>query len=649
MNTEYIERIDLPQPPPCHSATHPRLCQANVHDASDRSRLEPFTDGEAIERIWYNAQPAPSRSRLPDAVTRTTDDGAVECHSPPPLVCQRRPSIDDFSPPPLLRSMGYDSDTDAAAECATARSSRRVSYLLNLYRKTGPKSPLLAYLDHPTIDLSFSAQRPYTSLNLTTILSLYTVLTLNASCWGCNEGKTTLRYRERNKVELRRKARERMAKHWAQLKQLGEAWAAYTAKAREDSAQYRLLNAEMLASNQAAYRTKYIIQSGRRGRPLSLFVLSFFFDIWQVSTVGPKECGPEGTKMAGSYGSEEIIELGPEELFAHALEGEGGRVSTGVRRRDILSENDLGGHGEGICRGSSQNLPMTLLPTTVPHDDPVTALRTRPVLSPSPSFDTRCLRIAHLSRQHAPTSTLASTPTLTPTQTQGTQPQPQVVQPMSMITISIGRCLMPYYPDVGIDIDTHLQDAHKYFYVVKEGRVKGTFTNNTIATSQTRHFSNSRMHAVPTVDGACREREKNCCDSHGAVCPDIIGSSGGYFQGPMPTVSLLSSPSPTPSDHSALSVDTTLSVDSFGSSQLSDAAAGVPMNTASHPPITDSTRITLVNDEVRRLDKGKYWGVPGVLSTFGRRIHRPNVWGHHDKRVVDDFIMTSAVEAEPEY
>jgi hypothetical protein len=38
-------------------------------------------------------------------------------------------------------------------------------------------------------------------------------------------------------------------------------------------------------------------------------------------------------------------------------------------------------------------------------------------------------------------------------------------------------CPMPYYPDAGINQVQHSQDAKKYFYVVKEGRVRGTFTN----------------------------------------------------------------------------------------------------------------------------------------------------------------------------
>ncbi|KAJ7038450.1 hypothetical protein C8F04DRAFT_1256034 [Mycena alexandri] len=59
-----------------------------------------------------------------------------------------------------------------------------------------------------------------------------------------------------NKLELRQKVRERMAKHRAQLKALEKTWAAYTAKAHEDAARYRAQHAEELALNQAAYRAR---------------------------------------------------------------------------------------------------------------------------------------------------------------------------------------------------------------------------------------------------------------------------------------------------------------------------------------------------------------------------------------------------------
>ncbi|KAJ7017232.1 hypothetical protein C8F04DRAFT_1200820 [Mycena alexandri] len=70
----------------------------------------------------------------------------------------------------------------------------------------------------------------------------------------------TARYRERNKVELKRKARERMAKRRAELKKSEEAWAAYSAKAREAAARYRAVNAKSLAVDQAARRSKRSIE-----------------------------------------------------------------------------------------------------------------------------------------------------------------------------------------------------------------------------------------------------------------------------------------------------------------------------------------------------------------------------------------------------
>ncbi|KAJ7017199.1 hypothetical protein C8F04DRAFT_1279813 [Mycena alexandri] len=63
----------------------------------------------------------------------------------------------------------------------------------------------------------------------------------------------------RNKAELQRKARERMAKRRARLKDSGEGWAAYTEKARQEGARYRQKNAEDLALNQSARRAEVAI------------------------------------------------------------------------------------------------------------------------------------------------------------------------------------------------------------------------------------------------------------------------------------------------------------------------------------------------------------------------------------------------------
>ncbi|KAJ7026232.1 hypothetical protein C8F04DRAFT_1268408 [Mycena alexandri] len=59
------------------------------------------------------------------------------------------------------------------------------------------------------------------------------------------------RYRERNKDDLRRKARERMARRRAELKTSEDAWAEYTARARKDAARYRAQHAAELAEKPA--------------------------------------------------------------------------------------------------------------------------------------------------------------------------------------------------------------------------------------------------------------------------------------------------------------------------------------------------------------------------------------------------------------
>ncbi|KAJ7711073.1 hypothetical protein B0H16DRAFT_1480623 [Mycena metata] len=67
----------------------------------------------------------------------------------------------------------------------------------------------------------------------------------------------------RNKTELQRKARERMAKRQVQLKAFKDDWAAYNAKAREDHARYREAHRETLVQNEQARRAKSHIAKHR--------------------------------------------------------------------------------------------------------------------------------------------------------------------------------------------------------------------------------------------------------------------------------------------------------------------------------------------------------------------------------------------------
>ncbi|KAJ7726344.1 hypothetical protein B0H16DRAFT_1471394 [Mycena metata] len=285
---------------------------------------------------------------------------------------------------------------------------------------------------------------------------------------------------------------------------------------------------------------------------------------------------------------------------------------------------------------------------------------------------------------------LLSTPMPAPT------PMPtQTATAATMTTTTVRPCCsMPYYPDANVrDKAAHSQDARKWFYVVKEGRIKGTFTNSSthsprtrsaLATDQTNHYSNFSMRAQATFDGACDEWEENCRMTHGPVCPNAIPNGPRYIDSILP---VSTTPSPAGSEDRFDSDDeygdTTAS---FTSSQLSDAlglgsdatystqspagrsqsaqfATKAPASTPSRPPITSVTRLFPAAPDQDKLDEGKYWGVPSVLSTFATRacpdfffqcvhrvgiqgIQRPNVWGHKDKKVVDDFIMSASIGFE---
>ncbi|KAJ7734408.1 hypothetical protein B0H16DRAFT_1731757 [Mycena metata] len=259
---------------------------------------------------------------------------------------------------------------------------------------------------------------------------------------------------------------------------------------------------------------------------------------------------------------------------------------------------------------------------------------------------------------HRPAS--SATPTSTPAPPPSPVAAPTTAAPTTAAPMTDDRpcCPMPYFPDTGVDIRLHSQEAGKFFYVVKEGRVKGTYTSDAIATAQVKKYSGFSMRAVATYDAALAEWFQHCLDTHGAICPHA----------PKTTAESRSA-SPTPS------LD---SVDSYTSSQLSDVydlGAGArrscqtqatqvrgyggtpsqpPPSTSSRPPVTMETRIFLPADESYALDEGKYWGVPGVLSTYSSRaeaveaarrqgIARPNIWGHADKRIVDDFISSAMV------
>ncbi|KAJ7711061.1 hypothetical protein B0H16DRAFT_1480612 [Mycena metata] len=91
--------------------------------------------------------------------------------------------------------------------------------------------------------------------NWITVSPSFTVGTMRAATSDSQRAANS-RYREQNKLELRQKVCERMAKHRAKLRQSKEEWAAYTATAQKDAVRYRAQHAEDLALNQAAYHAK---------------------------------------------------------------------------------------------------------------------------------------------------------------------------------------------------------------------------------------------------------------------------------------------------------------------------------------------------------------------------------------------------------
>ncbi|KAJ7858431.1 hypothetical protein B0H13DRAFT_1901814 [Mycena leptocephala] len=198
-------------------------------------------------------------------------------------------------------------------------------------------------------------------------------------------------------------------------------------------------------------------------------------------------------------------------------------------------------------------------------------------------------------------------------------------------------CPMPYYPDAGVDQVKHSQDAKKYFYVVKEGRVKGTFTNDEVARLHTTRFSGACMRAVAHWEDAIDEWRHHCVAHHGDICPDA------------PVVAAVAAPSRAPSPASSLSsigsVDSMSSMNS--SSTARTEAADFAWQLPHGPPSIQSTRVRLPNHPTQPM----FWGVPGVMRTFSTRaeavaaaheqgIARPNVWGHNDQHVMADFILS---------
>ncbi|KAJ7161806.1 hypothetical protein C8R43DRAFT_1123524 [Mycena crocata] len=80
-------------------------------------------------------------------------------------------------------------------------------------------------------------------------------------------------------------------------------------------------------------------------------------------------------------------------------------------------------------------------------------------------------------------------------------------------------CRMPYFPDPGVDARVHSQTAGCKFHVVKEGFIKGCFTNANAATLQVEGCSGNSRCSTNTEDEAKHEWAYHCYLKHGTVCP----------------------------------------------------------------------------------------------------------------------------------
>jgi hypothetical protein len=180
---------------------------------------------------------------------------------------------------------------------------------------------------------------------------------------------------------------------------------------------------------------------------------------------------------------------------------------------------------------------------------------------------------------------------------------------------------MPYYPDAGVNQVQHSQDAKKYFYVVKEGRVKGTFTNeyvvltvffnleliiigSDVARLRTTRYSNASMRAVARWEDAVDKWNRHCIAHHGDICPNAPKT-------PSPPAA----PSRAPSPASSLSSFSLLSSVTTTRTEPDDFAWQLPHGQPSQPLSQRATSVRLPNYPTQHM----FWGVPGVMRTFNTR------------------------------
>ncbi|KAJ7920098.1 hypothetical protein B0H13DRAFT_2319735 [Mycena leptocephala] len=185
---------------------------------------------------------------------------------------------------------------------------------------------------------------------------------------------------------------------------------------------------------------------------------------------------------------------------------------------------------------------------------------------------------------------------------------PHLESAMLVASTDCLTCPMLYYPDARINQVQHSQDAKKYFYIVKEGCVRGTFTNDEVARLHTTCFSSTSMRAVGRWEDTVNKWNQHCIAHHGDVCPDALIA-------PSPPAA----PSRAPSLASSLSSFSSLS----------------SVTTTTTEP--DGFAWQLPHGQLKCSGEFLASCVPSIPE---QGIMRPNIWGHADQHVMADFILS---------
>ncbi|KAJ7106097.1 hypothetical protein C8R43DRAFT_1140577 [Mycena crocata] len=123
-----------------------------------------------------------------------------------------------------------------------------------------------------------------------------------------------------------------------------------------------------------------------------------------------------------------------------------------------------------------------------------------------------------------PSSTPSEVPTSTPAVVPASSPVTEAPRPHNAEAFKFDphrrTCPMPYFPDEGVDKDTHSGKSNCKFYVVGPGQKWGCFTNSKTASEMVVGWSNFRNQAWNTYAEALKDWKFVCAMHHGPVCAD---------------------------------------------------------------------------------------------------------------------------------